>query len=133
MITPAQAAWQLLRSALVGIPLGVWYGFWQPVRRRWVADLFFCPALVWAWLQVGFGICGGDLRLGYFAALALGAWLGLKLSGKLLSPLWLGFWSSLRALAGWIFRFFREVAKIFLKKQEKSKNFSFHPGKNRVQ
>ena len=119
MSAPAQVAGLLLRAFGVGLPLGLYYSFLRPLRRRTLADLLFVPALIYAWLQVGFGICGGDLRLGYFAPMVLGAILAIRLPGRWLAPAFRGFWRGLGGIARWIKAFFREIAKFFQKKTVK--------------
>ncbi len=133
MTTPAQTAWQLLQALGVGLPLGLFYSFLMPLGRRWLADLLFVPALVYGWLQVGFGICGGDLRLGYFAAMALGILLAVRLPGRWLMPAFQGFWRGLGRLKTWLWAYLRALGKYFQKKLEKSKKISFHSVENRVQ
>ena len=75
MTSPAVAAGQFGWSCLLGLLLGVWYGLLRPLRPRHTAwaDGAFVLGAAWAWLYLGFGICGGDLRLGNCAGLALGA------------------------------------------------------------
>ena len=75
MTPPAQAARQFGAACLLGLALGLFYGFLRPLgqRRRQLADLLFAPALVWAWLYLSFGICRGDIRLGCCMGLLLGA------------------------------------------------------------
>lgn len=119
MTTPAQAAWQLLKALGVGLPLGLFYSFLRPIRRRNVADLLFAPAFVYAWLLVGFGICGGDLRLGYFAAMALGAFLSIRLPGRWLMPAFRIFWGAWRKVLAWLKAFFRALGEFFWKKTSK--------------
>ncbi len=64
MTTPAEAAARVGLSLLWGAGLGLYYGFLRPLRPRHttLSDLLFLPALLWAWLQVCFGICRGDIR-----------------------------------------------------------------------
>ena len=64
----------------------------RPVRPRNLGDLLFLPGAFWVWLYFGFGVCRGDLRLGYYSALAVGAF-GWELTlGKALHPLFARFW-----------------------------------------
>ena len=67
---------RLYTAVLLGCCLGVFYGFLRPLRPRWLGDLFFIAGLYRVWIYLGFGICGGDLRFGYTAALLGGclAW-----------------------------------------------------------
>ena len=94
--------------------MGLWYGFLRPLRRgRGVAaDLLFLAGAVWAWLYAGFAVCGGDLRLGYFAALAAGVLIIDWTAGLLLRPLFFGFWQKI----GRIFQKIVAPVKKILKK-----------------
>ena len=89
MTAPALAAQRFALSCLLGAGLGLYYGFLRPLRPRWLGDGLFLPAAFWVWLELGFGICGGDLRLGYFLGLLLGALVWEWGPGRLLRPfLW---------------------------------------------
>ena len=76
MTPPALAAWRFGVACLYGIGLGGVYGFLRPVRPRSFADALFVAAMFYAWLQLSFAICRGDIRLGYTAGLFVGmaAW-----------------------------------------------------------
>ena len=131
MTPPELAAQRLLMALVLGCLLGLCYGFLRPLRRigNWLRDLLFLGCLLWAWLLLGFGICGGDLRLGYFSGLFLGGVLWEKTVGKLLRPLFFGFWNGIfHVLSGflWIFK------KIFQKFAGFAKKH-LHLKKNRVQ
>jgi hypothetical protein len=86
MTAPAQAALQFAQGLGLGLCLGFLYGFLRPLRRHWAAlgDLIFIVAAFWAWLQLSFGICRGDIRLGITASLALGALIWELTAGRLL-------------------------------------------------
>ena len=66
MNSPATDARRFLSACALGFVLGIFYGALRPMRRRFprTADLFFCAALVPAWLYLSFALCRGDLRLG---------------------------------------------------------------------
>ena len=74
-MTPRIAAHRLLLGLALGAALGLWYGFLRPLRRRHsvTGDGLFLLGAAWCWLYLGFALCGGDLRLGYFLALGMGA------------------------------------------------------------
>ena len=118
MTPPALAAQRFLQCCALGGGLGLWYGFLRPLRRgrSVAADLLFFVGAVWAWLYAGFAVCGGDLRLGYFAALAVGMLIFDWTAGLLLRPLFAGFWKK----TGSIFRKTLAPVKNFFKK---NKNF----------
>ena len=75
MTAPAVAAARFCGAAAVGAGLGLFYGFLRPLRQKsnWFADLIFMIATFFGWVYVGFGICGGDLRLGCNLGLLAGA------------------------------------------------------------
>ena len=91
---PALDGVRLLAGCGLGVGLGIWYGFLRPLRpaHTLLSDVLFVPALIWAWLYLGFAVCRGDLRLGYVGGLAVGAF-GWELTfGKWLRPVFAGFW-----------------------------------------
>ena len=114
MTPPAQAAGQFGAACLLGLILGLFYGFLRPLgrRHRQLADLLFVPLLVWVWLYLCFGICRGDIRLGCCMGLLLGAVAEEITLGKGLRPLFFGFWSLLSRILGIIFH---PIKKIFAK------------------
>jgi len=100
MTAPAVAAGRFASGALLGLCLGIYWDFLKPLGRKHphLCDWLFLPALVWAWLELGFGICGGDLRLGYTAALGVG-WAAWELTlGRLLTAAVEAVWGFLGAL-----------------------------------
>lgn len=94
MTVPAIAAQRFAASCILGAMLGIWYGFLRPLgpRHTLLRDLLFLPAALWAWLQLMFGVCRGDLRIWAFWGLILGVLLWDKTVGRLLRPLFSGFW-----------------------------------------
>ena len=131
MTHPAISAQQLLTALLLGLGLGLCYGFLRPLYRigNWLRDLLFLPCILSFWVYLGFGICGGDLRLGYFTALAAGALLWECTIGRLLRPLFFGFWGGIFH----IFTFLSHCLKKFFKKWLVLQKKYLHLGKNRVQ
>lgn len=117
MTAPAVAARQFLIACAMGLGLGLFYGFLRPLRRRHVhlADLLFLPALFYGWLALGFGICGGDLRIVPTLGLGLGAVAWECSIGRLLRPVFAWLWGILfqiLALPGRIFKkIFAKIAK----------------------
>ena len=94
MTTPGLEFYRFAMGCLFGLALGLVYGFLSPLRPKHtkLTDSLFLLALFWAWLYQGFGVCRGDLRLGYYSALAVGAF-GWELTlGKTLRPLFARFW-----------------------------------------
>jgi hypothetical protein len=113
MNRPAQEAYWLLLYFLAGGALGIFYGFLRPLRcrRSWPADLLFVTATSFAWVYLGFGVCGGDLRIGCLAGLFLGIFLLDRWPGRWLRPLFFGFWRLVAAIFGWIGRPVRNLLK----------------------
>ena len=60
MTAPALAAGRLAAACLMGLGLGLWYGFLRPLRPKFtlLSDLLFLLALFPSWVYLGFGICG---------------------------------------------------------------------------
>ena len=97
MTAPALAAQRVAMALAVGAGLGCFYGFLRPLRPRLthLCDTVFVLAALWAWIYTSFGLCQGDLRLGYTTAIALGALLWEVSVGRLLRPVWRYFWKFL--------------------------------------
>ena len=114
MTAPAVAGYRLAMACGLGLILGLIYGFLRPLRRRAVnlGDGLFLLCAAAAWLYLGFGICGGDLRLGYFAGLFIGGFFWELTVGRLLRPVFSGFWKGFFQ----IWDIPRQVTAIFLKK-----------------
>jgi hypothetical protein len=127
MIGPETAARWLLWALGIGAILGLFYGFLRPApfRLRHFWDLLFVLAAFYGWLYLGFGICGGDLRFGCTAALAVGGILFDNTVGRLLRPVFCGFWG----VIGKTFRLLRKCIKYFFKKVQKIVNFLLASGK----
>ena len=95
MIAPALAAWRFAVACLYGLGLGTVYSFLRPVRPRALADAVFVAALFYGWVQLSFGICKGDIRIGYTAGLFVGIFLWELTAGKWLRPVFSGFWKGI--------------------------------------
>lgn len=104
MTQPAVAAACFGAALLMGGALGVLYGFLRPLRPllTHLADALFVVACFWTWIYLAFAVCGGDIRFAYTAGLAAGGVAWEMTAGKLLRPLFFGFWQWI----GKIFRFF---------------------------
>ena len=114
MTEPVIAAQRFLAGFALGTFLGLWYGFLRPLRPRHtvLSDLLFLISAGWVWLYYMFGICRGDLRLSGFFALLLGCILWEITVGRLLHPVFSGFW---HFIIGTV-RFILLPLKKFLKK-----------------
>jgi hypothetical protein len=113
MTATAAAAARFCMAGIVGAGLGLFYGLLRPARRKitWLPDLIFVIATFLGWIYVGFGICLGDLRPAYLGGMALGGILWECTAGRLLRPLFFGFWNGISQLLKWALR----PGKIFLK------------------
>ena len=129
MTAPAVAALRFALACALGLGLGVVYSFLRPLRPRFtpLSDGLFVLSLLAAWVYLGFGICGGDLRLGYTAGLFVGVCLWEWTAGRRLSPLFSRFWRFLGLLLRGItapirviFRFFSKFTKIVFAYRKKS-------------
>ena len=87
-MTPGESLRHFSLAFVMGLALGIYYGFLRPLRPRHtvLSDLLFLPAAFYAWLVLGFGICRGDLRLGCCSGLVLGAVAWDITLGHLLRP-----------------------------------------------
>ena len=95
MTAPAEAAGRFLSACLLGVGLGVVYAFLRPPRQKHphLSDCLFFLVLFPAWIYLSFGVCGGDLRLGYTAGMFLGIWAGAATLGRLLQPIFRLLWN----------------------------------------
>lgn len=121
MTGPAEAALRFGWGCLMGAGLGVCYDFLRPLRpkRTILADTVFVVCLFAAWVQLSFGICGGDLRLDYTASLGIGALIWIYTAGKLLRPVFRLFWWCIDRIISIITTPFQKIFEkiwVFLKK-----------------
>ena len=88
MTAPETAARRFLLSCALGCLLGLIYGILWPFRHRFpkTGDALFLLAAFRIWLELTFGICLGDIRIGYLAGLLAGALLWELTLGRLLRP-----------------------------------------------
>lgn len=128
MTPPGEAAGRFAAACLLGLALGAVYGFLRPLRPRHtlLSDSLFLLAAAWAWGYLGFGICLGDLRLGYTAGLFLGAVAFEQTLGRLLRPVFQGFWRGLGRAGGAILA---PAKKIFKKIRKNAKKLFAIRGK----
>lgn len=114
-------------ACLLGLGLGLYYGFLRPLRPRHtgLSDLLFLPALFYSWLYLSFGICDGDIRLSYSMGLLVGAVVFQWTAGRWLRTIFQGFWRVIGKIYRQIFNFLKN----FLKKTQKIAFFLFPSGK----
>ena len=131
MSTPTLDAQRFFIACLLGLGLGLYYGFLRPLRPKYtlLSDLLFLPPAFYAWLYLSFAICRGDIRLGYSMGLLVGVLLFDGTVGRWLRPVFQSFWGAI----GKVFRFFYGIIKKFLKNCKKLCFFSFQAGKNKLQ
>ncbi len=98
-MTPREAALRLAWSLTLGGGLGIFYGFLRPLgRHTLLRDSLFLMGLVWVFLYLGFGVCGGDLRFGCFLALMAGTLAGAQTVGRWIFPVFCGIWKGLEKI-----------------------------------
>ena len=75
MTAVAVSAGRFAAAWLIGMGLGFIYELLRPLRPRLTAlsDGVFTCCLLYAWLHLAFGICGGDIRMAQPAGMLLGA------------------------------------------------------------
>ena len=131
MTAPDAAFRQLLAAVAMGLSLGLVYGFLRPLRRGFslLPDAVVVLFAFYLALQLGFGVCGGDLRLGYLAGLLGGAFLWEATLGRLLRPIFARFWGFLWWIVGVPWGFLKKI----LKKLRNFRKKYLHLEKNRVQ
>ncbi len=114
MTSPATDLYRLLWALALGYGLGAVYCFLRPLRPKFTAlsDLLFVPFAFYGWLYLSFAICQADLRLGDTVCLGVGIWLFVITLGRLLAPVFRGFW---RFLFGIGRDFLCKIRKIFKK------------------
>lgn len=101
-MTPETAFFRLAASLLLGAALGLLYGFLRPLgrRHRHLADALVVLGAWWAYIYLGFGVCAGDLRLGYVWGLLAGAVVWEATAGRWLQPVFSGIWQILGVMWG---------------------------------
>ena len=94
MIPPALALLRFFYGLLVGMALGVFYGFLRPLRQRHttIGDLLFLPAAVYGWLFLHFDLCRTDIRMAYSVAVLIGIFAWESTIGCLLRPVFSKLW-----------------------------------------
>lgn len=117
MTAPTTDLYRVLWGLALGYGLGAVYCFLRPLRPKYTAlsDLLFVPPAFYVWLHHSFAICQADLRFGYTASLFVGILLFIWTLGRLLKPVFRGFW---RILLGAGRSFLCKIRKI-LKKGKK--------------
>ena len=102
MIPPALAFQRFGIACLLGVGLGVLYGFLRPLRPRHtgLSDALFLLGAAWVWLYLALGVCGGDLRFGYCLGLPIGGVAWETTAGRLLRPVFALLWRLAGRIAG---------------------------------
>jgi hypothetical protein len=129
-MSPHEALRHFLIALGLGSLTGLYYGFLRPLRPRLttLSDLLFCAGGFYAWLVLAFGVCRADIRPGCSSGLVIGAVVTDLTVGKLLRPVFFGFWRLISRILG-IFSFpFKKI----LQKCEKTAKFIFATGRKAV-
>ena len=94
MRAPAAAAGRFAAACLLGMGLGLLYGFLRPLGRRYraPADGLFLLAAGGCWLYLSFAVCHGDLRPAYLIGMMAGALVLEMTLGLVLRPVFVIFW-----------------------------------------
>ena len=123
-MAPAVAAARFLRGIPLGVLLGLWYGFLRPLARgrSLLRDGLFLAMVFPVWVYFSFGICDGDLQMGYFASLFVGGFLWEGTLGWYLRPFWRGVWGRFFAILGKIGKLFHKIGGFFKKIFTSAKN-----------
>ena len=101
----------LWQGLLLGCGLGLLYGFLRPFRPRWLGDLLFVFFFFRTWIYLMFGLCGGDLRMGYTLALLTGVFLWEGTFGRFLRPLFSSFWKGFAEVFSFLWQPFKNILK----------------------
>lgn len=119
-MTPAVALTRFMWSLAFGMALGLGFDLLRPIRPRFLGDLLFLILFGWTWLQLTFGVCYGDLRLGHLFGLLLGASLWELGPGRLVSPIFRHFWHILALPFKKILKKIKKILKFLYAKRKKS-------------
>lgn len=119
MIAPGEALEELCWGWLLGVLLGLCWGFLRPLGKvgNALRDSLFLLAAGAGLCFLAFGICGGDLRLPCLGAAVLGGTAEEAALGRLLRPVFYGFWSILTGISGAVLtiwkKFFKTAKNVF--------------------
>ena len=110
MTAPVIAAQRFGGAVLVGVVLGLIYGFLRPLRPGYTvfSDLAFLLALVWGWVYLALEICRGEFRFSYCFGMLLGGFGWESLVGRQIRGIFSAFWKSMGQI--------RDIALFPLKK-----------------
>ncbi len=137
MMTPQIVFRRFLTGLVLGCALGVIYGFLRPARKKktlW-ADLVFGGFALWIYAHYGFGVCRGDLRMGYLVAPILGAFAWDRSVGRWLLPIFGELWQFLALLCRPIRKFFakgKDFVKFLLARWKKWVTIKWRKHRNRT-
>ena len=119
-MTPAVALTRFAWSLVFGMALGLGFDFVRPIRPRFLGDLLFLVLFAWVWLQLTFGSCAGDLRMGFLFGLGTGAFLWELGPGRIITPIFRQFWHIFALPFKKIFEFLKKILKFLYAKRKKS-------------
>ena len=119
-MTPAVSVIRLLWSVCAGLAAGLGFDVVRPIRPRFVGDLLFLLFFGWLYLELAFGICAGDLRMGCVAALGVGVFLWEMGPGRLTRPIFRRFWKIMTFPFKKIFQKSKKILKNLFARRKKS-------------
>jgi hypothetical protein len=115
MTPPELTAGYLLWSAALGLILGIVYAFLAPLRKKLLslADGIFVLTTFCLWIYFSFAICGGSLRVGYWAGFAAGGFFSYLTLGRLFAPTFALFWRCVFAFLSFPLKLLKKTLKKF--------------------
>ena len=106
---------------LAGILLGPAVDLFRPVHRRLpvLTQLLMAAEFFACWLWLGFGLCRGDLRLGYFSSAALGFYLWERCFGTCTAAFFAIFWHAAAIPPKFCLKIFQKISNFLFARWKK--------------
>ena len=120
-MTPGVVGQRLVGCFLWGVLLGAAADVFKPLHRRLprLSELLIGLELLFVWLHSSFALCRGELRVGFYLALLLGAGLWEQLFGEVAGALWRNFWHFAVLPGKFLRKFFRKIANFLFSSWKK--------------
>lgn len=128
---PGTIGGRVVQCILLGGAIGLGADVVYPLQKKaaMLAQMLWSTWILWVWLVICFGVCRGDIRLGYWAAAALGAALWRGTASRLIRPVFLRIGRKIRTIIGLPVK----LSKFILKKINFFKKNSFQREENGLQ